>query len=255
MKWRGEKTNLKKSCLNGTCISTLSPIVTEIAGYCGLDFCRIENEHAWRQDESIENVMRAAYVGGIVPLIRIDRGNPYLIRKALEIGAGGVIIPHVNTGREVEEIVRAAKFPPKGDRGFSALCMSGKWGTESGLEWAKWSDQETMVMVMIEDYRALENLEEIMSTDGLDAVVFGPNDYAFSLGIPGQKSHPKVIDGLKKIIESAKKHGKVVKVSVGLPYEENARKFIEMGCQIIELDHDVTILKNVWKTTLAELRK
>ena len=94
--------------------------------------------------------MRAAYVGGIVPLLRIDRDNPYLVRKALEVGAGGIIIPHVNTAKEVEEIVQAAKFPPKGHRGYGGLCWSGKWGADAGPEWVRWSDEETLVLIMID---------------------------------------------------------------------------------------------------------
>ena len=257
MTWR--KNKLKEILARGevalgTCIYTFSPALVELAGHCGLDFCRIDNEHAWRQDESAEHLMRAAYVGGIVPLLRIDRDNPYLVRKALEVGAGGIIIPHVNTAREVEEVVQAAKFPPKGHRGYGGLCWSGKWGADAGPEWVRWSDEETMVLVMIEDYRALENLDAIMAVEGLDAVQFGPADFSFSIGVPGQTSHPKVIDALKKIVESARKHGKAVCFGVGYPWAENARKYIEMGCQLIEFGHDVTILQNIWKKTLAEVR-
>jgi 2-keto-3-deoxy-L-rhamnonate aldolase RhmA len=111
-----------------------------------------------------------------------------------------------------------------------------------------------MVLIMIEDYRALENLDAIMSVEGLDAVQFGPADFSFSIGVPGQTSHPKVIDALKKIIESARKHGKAVCFGVGYPWAENAQKFIEMGCQLIEFGHDVSILQNIWKKTLADVR-
>ncbi|MCX5906182.1 MAG: aldolase/citrate lyase family protein [Deltaproteobacteria bacterium] len=237
----------------GTCCYTFSPAVVELAGHCGLDFVRIDNEHAWRQDESVENLMRAAHVGGIVPILRIDRENPYLVRKALEVGAGGIIVPHVNTAQEVEEIVAAAKFPPKGDRGYGGLCWSGKWGADAGPEWVKWSDEETMVWVMIEDYRALDNLEAIFSVPGLDAVLFGPADYSFSVGVPTQTSHPKVMDGLKKTLEVATKHGIPVCIGVGFPWAENAKKYIDLGCRLIELGHDVTILQSMWKRTLSEI--
>ena len=237
----------------GTCCYTFSPAIVELAGHCGLDFIRIDNEHAWRQDESVEHLMRAAYVAGIVPILRIDRDDPYLVRKALEVGAGGIIVPHVNTAREVEEIVQAARFPPRGHRGYGGLCFSGKWGADAGPDWVKWSDQETMVWVMIEDWRALENLDAIFSVPGLDAVLFGPADYSFSAGVPGQTSHPKVMEGLERTLEAAKRHGKPVCIGVGSPWAENAKKFIDLGCQMIELGHDVTILQSVWKKTLADI--
>lgn len=239
----------------GSCIYSFSPALVELAGFCGLDFCRIDNEHAWRQDESVENMLRAAVISDVVALLRIDRDNPYLVRKALEAGAGGVIVPHINTKEEVLEVVRAAKFPPKGIRGYGGLSFSGGWGTAGGPEWIKWSDEETIVSIMIEDYKALENIEEIMSVDGLDLVLFGPSDYSVSLGLPGQSKHPKVMEGLKKTVEAAERNGKYVAVGVGHPWVENAKRFIEMGCRLIEIGHDVTILRTMWSSLKEEIGK
>ncbi len=106
---------------------SFSPAIMEVAGFTGLDFCRIDNEHAWRQDEGAENVIRAALLSGICPLLRVDRDNPYLVRKALEAGAGGVIVPHVHDRKDAERIVQAAKFPPsaRGGTAGSAFPASG----------------------------------------------------------------------------------------------------------------------------------
>ena len=152
-----EKINSGEIAL-GTCLYSFSPGLIELAGFCGLDFCRVDNEHAWRQDESAENLMRGATLAGIVPLLRIDRDDPYLVRKALEIGAGGVIVPHVCSRKDVEEIVQAAKFPPEGKRGYGGLCFSGKWGVDAGEEWMRWSNEETLVIPMIEDVKALGSI-------------------------------------------------------------------------------------------------
>src|SRR4030066_1585280 len=125
-KIRGGETAL------GTALYSFSPALIELAGSIGLDFCRIDNEHAWRQDESAENMIRGALLAGIVPLLRVDRDNPYLVRKAREGGAGGVIVPHVHDQKDAEEIVQAAKFPPFGKRGYGGLCLSGQWGVNGG---------------------------------------------------------------------------------------------------------------------------
>ena len=257
MKW--EKNKLRKTLEEGkialgTCFYSYSPALVEVAGYCGLDFCRIEAEHVWRQDENFEHMMRAAVISGVVPLARVDK-NPFLIRKALEAGAAGVIVPHVLNGAEAIEIVKAAKFPPQGNRGFSNLCFSGRWGTSSGIEWIKWSDEETMVGVVIEDYCAVENINEIMSVKGLDFVMFGPADYSISLGIPLQTTHPKVMEGLKKTVHAAEEHGKYVMIGVGFPWVENVKKFIKIGCRLIEIGHDITILASVWKMLKEEILK
>jgi 4-hydroxy-2-oxoheptanedioate aldolase len=239
----------------GTAIYSFSPAIVELAGFCGLDFCRIDNEHAWRQDESAENLLRAAQLSGIVPLLRVDRDDPYLVRKALEAGAGGVIVPHVNTQKEVIDIVKAAKFPPLGKRGYGGLCLSGQWGVNAGVEWMEWSNQETLVIPMIEDPAAIPNLDAIMSTEGLDAVFFGPADFSISAGVPLQTGHPTVISALMKTVEVADKYGKFVIYGAGFPQWETVNKVKELGVKAIELGHDVTVLRAVWGRTIQALKQ
>jgi 4-hydroxy-2-oxoheptanedioate aldolase len=238
----------------GTCVYSNSPIMVELAGFCGMDFCRIDNEHSWRRDESAENIMRAAEISGTVPILRIDN-DPDIIRKALEIGAGGILIPHINKAEEVEDIVKAAKFPPIGERGMGSLCFSAKWGTGNSIQWMQWSNKETLVGVMIEDEKAIPNLDGIMSVEGLDFILFGPSDYSVSIGLPGQTKHPKVMDALGKTIESADDHGRYVIKGIGKPYLDNAQELIEMGIHGIEVGHDVSILRGFWREKEEEIRK
>ena len=239
----------------GSCICSFSPSLVELAGFCGLDFCRIDNEHAWRQDESLDNMMRAAVVGDIAALPRIDKGNPYLIRKVYEIGASGFIIPDIQSSEEVKEIIQAAKFPPDGNRGYSGNCFSAGYGTHAGEEWIKWSNKELLIGVMIEDQEAIKDIDHIMALKGLDFVLFGPADYSLSIGLSApNKNHPKVQDALKRTIEAAKKNNKYVMIGVGFPWEEEAQKYIDLGCQMIEIGHDYSILKTVWKNTLTKFK-
>jgi 4-hydroxy-2-oxoheptanedioate aldolase len=193
----------------GSCIYSNSPALVELMGYCGLDFCRIDNEHSWRRDESAENMVRAAMISGIVPLLRIDHDKD-VIRKALEIGAGGILIPHIISPDEVESIVRAAKFPPTGERGIGTLCFSGRWGTVNAKEWIQWSDEEQLVGVMIEDIRAMGNIDEIMAVKGLDYVLFGASDFSVSLGHPGESGHKMVMEALRETIAAADSNSKWV---------------------------------------------
>lgn len=239
----------------GTALYSFSPALIELAGYTGLDFCRIDNEHAWRQDESAENMIRGALLSGICPLLRIDRDNPYLVRKALEAGAGGVIVPHVHDRKDAEEIVQAAKFPPFGKRGYGGLCLSGQWGVNGGTEWMAWSNAETLVIPMIEDIAVIPHLDAILATEGVDAVLFGPADFSVSAGVPLQTGHEKVMSGLKKTVEAADKHGKfVIWPGAGFPQWETVLKAKELGVQAIELGHDVTILRAVWAKAIQALK-
>lgn len=240
----------------GTAMYSFSPAIMEVAGYTGLDFCRIDNEHAWRQDESAENVIRAALLSGICPLLRVDRDNPYLVRKALEAGAGGVIVPHVHDQKDAEAIVAAAKFPPFGKRGYGGLCLSGQWGVNGGTEWMEWSNAETLVIPMIEDISAMDHIDAIAATEGVDALFFGPADFSVSLGIPLQTGNEKVIGNLRKVIEAADKYGKfVIYPGAGFPQWETVLKCRELGVKAIELGHDVTILKAVWAKAIQAMKQ
>ncbi len=240
----------------GSCLYSFSPNIMEIAGYCGLDFCRIDNEHAWRQDDMLEHLIRAADKSSILPIVRVDKDNPYLIRKVLEIGAGGFIVPDIRDKDEVEKIVKAAKFPPKGERGFSSLCYSGNYGIGSASQWVEWSNKNTLVGVMIETPEAIENIEKIMSVDGLDFILFGPADYSIRIGLDEpNKNHPKVVEAITRTAEIAKKYEKYAMIGVGYPWEEEAEKYIKIGFNMIELGHDYTVLSTIWKKMVESIKK
>jgi len=240
----------------GACICSFSPAIVEVAGFSGLVWCRIDNEHAWRQDESAEQVMRAAWNSGVAPILRVDKESPQMTRKALEIGAAGVIVPHVRSGKEAENIVKEAKFPPMGHRGYSNLCLSGGWGVggaEDGLAWMEWSNRETLVIPMVEEPEAVDNIDEIVSVDGVDGVFFGAADYSVSAGVPLQAMHPKVQGALAKTVEAARARGKFVIFIAKYPWWEDARRLISLGIQAIEIGHDVSILGTIWKKSIQEI--
>ncbi|MBT8346199.1 MAG: hypothetical protein KJO28_07830 [Desulfofustis sp.] len=238
----------------GSCLYSFSPALIELAGFCGLDFCRIDNEHAWRQDQSTEDVLRGGLLGGLVPLLRVDRDNPYLIRKALEAGAGGVIIPHAKGKADVQRMVEAAKFHPLGKRGYGGLCLSGKWGVDAGEEWMDWSNREQLVIPMVEDVGALEEIDEIMATKGVDGIFFGPADFSISAGVPLKIWHEKVVGAVKTIVETADKYGKFVIYPIGFPQWEQVERVKELGVHAVELGHDVSILKSVWQKSIGSFR-
>ena len=239
--------------VTGSVIYTWSPNVMEAAGLGGLDFMRIDNEHAWRQDNSAEHLMRAAVIADVVPIMRVDRDNPYLIRKALEIGAGGIIVPDVNTPEGAEAVVKASKFPPRGIRGYSGNCWSGGWGSKAGAEWVQWSDTEPMIGVMIENVKAMDCIDEIVAVDGIDFVLFGPADYSMSLGLrKPAKNDERVQAALKKTITATRKAGKHVMFNPGIDTDE-IQKYVEMGITMLELSNDLGILRSVWAKTSKAL--
>lgn len=230
-------------CVLGSAIYSYSPNVVEAAGYTGIDFLRIDTEHAWRQDDSLDHMIRAALIADVVPIVRVDRDDPYLIRKALELGAGGIVVPHATTVKDVEDVVRASKFPPKGIRGYAGLTLAAGWGSRSGAEYKKWSDTEPMIGVMIESVSAMKCIDEMLAVEGLDFVLFGPGDYSMSLGLDApQKDHPDVQEGLRRTCEAAQKAGKHVMFGVGLN-DEAIEKYVGIGVTMLEFPHDLKLVR------------
>jgi 4-hydroxy-2-oxoheptanedioate aldolase len=257
MKCKPNKARAKLAAgqlVTGSAVFSWSPNVMEVAGYAGLDFMRIDNEHAWRQDSSLEHLIRAAVVADVVPIVRIDKDNPYLVRKALEVGAGGIIVPNISTPGEAEAVVRAAKFPPRGERGFSNNCFSGGWGAAGAAEWVEWSDTEPMIGVMVETVEAVECIDEIMAVDGLDFALFGPSDYSMALGLRRPaKNDERVQHALLKTTAAARRAGKHVMYGCGTGAED-VRQAVEAGVTMLELSNDLAILGAVWRKSAGAVQ-
>jgi len=239
----------------GTCIDSFSPAVVEIAGYSGLDFCRVDTEYSWRRDESLEHMMRAAALSGITPMVRVEKGSPYLISKAFQIGAGAILVSDIANYQEALDMVKASKFAPKGHRGMSSFSFSGGWGTRGGEDFADWSDTQLMVGIMVENEQVVAQLDKIFAIEGLDYAFFGPSDYSMSLGLRStKKNHPKVQEAIKKTCEAANKHKKFVGIGIGEPWVEEAKKYIDMGCRFIEVGHELAILRGVLSSAASGIR-
>ncbi len=258
MEWTNKlkRTLDKGDVALGTAVFSNNPTIVEVAGYSGLEFIRIDNEYSWRRDESMEHMIRAAYVAGITPILRVDKGDHYLINKALASGAGGVLVPDITAKEEAQQLIRAAKYPPKGGRGYNSFCFSGQWGAMGVEDWLHWNEHEILVGIMIENEQIISQLDSVLSMEGIDFVLFGPADYSMSIGLGGpQKNHPKVQDGIKKTVEMAAKYGKPVAIGIGQPWEEEARKYIDLGCRMLEIGNDVSVLRSVWKAVSTTIRK
>lgn len=200
-----EKLDSSKFML-GTWSQSASPEMLEIIGYGGFDFTIIDTEHGYFGLETAENLVRTAEAAGISPIIRVAINEPHLIMKALDIGAEGVIVPQVTTREEAEKAISASLYHPDGTRGACPCIRTGKHFIS---EWDRHSvkaNHEVIVMVIIEGKKGMENVAEIISTEGLSAVMIGPFDLSVSLGVGGQLDHPLVIDFMKKVIDLCKKH-------------------------------------------------
>jgi len=181
------KEKMKKGPVYGVAIFTGAACAVEAVGNLGYDFVFLDLEHTpLDAGAGMEKLIMAALRTGVSPLVRTADDDEVVLRKLVEMGAEGVIVPHTRTAADVERIVRAVKFPPLGRRGADSNVRAAGFGGP-GFSWEAYiagQNAGTMVIPMDEDFEFTENIEAIMASPCVDAVNFGPLDYALSVGVP-----------------------------------------------------------------------
>ncbi|QIE48025.1 hypothetical protein G5B38_20645 (plasmid) [Pseudohalocynthiibacter aestuariivivens] len=187
-----------------------SPNVVEIAGEIGFDFTMLDTEHSEFDMEHMATLIRAADSFDISPVVRVQELDEYLIMKALDRGADGVIVPRINSAEQAQRAVSASEFPPIGVRGMCPDVRATRYRTEDWLEYARNIQDHVSVIPLIEDNKAVENIEDIVQVDGINAVLFGPGDFAVSIGAVQKGFSDEIMnatrDALRKVCAAAAKY-------------------------------------------------
>ena len=194
------------------------PAFVESAGHAGYDFVLLDMEHGTTTFETLPHLIRAANVAGVCPVVRVPRGSDIWIDQALDVGAGGVMIPQIDTAEQARAAVSAAKFSPVGTRAVPGSEYFSK-------------AQDTVVILQAEGKKAVENLDEILDVPGIDVVFVGPYDLSSSLGHVGEIDHPEVVECIKGII--AKANAKGVKIGCFADTVEGGMKWRDLGVKFI----------------------
>ena len=214
----------------GPFMITSDAAFVETAGYAGYDFVLLDMEHGPGTFENLQNLIRAANTAGVCPVVRVPRGTDIWIDKALDVGAGAVLVPQVDTAEQAREIVRAAKFSPIGMRGTCRFVRSAAYGAVPGSQYFSQA-QDTAVIIQAEGKKAVENLDEILDVPGIDVIFVGPYDLSSSLGHVGEIDHPEVTECIKNII--AKAAAKGVKIGCFADTVEGGKKWRDLGVKFI----------------------
>ncbi len=242
----------------GVAVMSRSPILVEILGYTGFDFLFIDTEHVpIGSDMTLENLIRAAEASNIVPIVRVKENGEHYIRNALEAGAQGVVIPHVATKEDAEKAVKYARFPLRGIRGADPTVRSARYRS-ANFNWGEFirkSNEEAMVIPLLEDKEFLPNLEAILSVDGIDALSFGPTDYALSCGLDllYDYNHPKLVEAFDAIIEGAKRKGLPVLSTVNPPTVEQSNKLKERGVRFQIFGVDIALISATFHALMQDV--
>lgn len=241
-----------KAITIGSWMSLGSAAIAEIMAKAGFDWLVIDMEHSATSTDKCEEVIRVIDLCGITPLVRTGANNPLLIKRAMDAGASGVIVPMVNSREDAEKAVSAVKYPPHGTRGVGLSRAQG-YGS-SFNEYKKWVEDESIVIVQIEHIRAIENLELILTVEGIDAFIIGPYDLSGSLGIPGNFEDERMIKALEEVRRVADK----INISTGYHVvelqPELVRKKIKEGYTFLAYGVDFLFIGENCRRDLMEIR-
>jgi len=228
------------------------PAVVEVYGHAGFDFVIIDMEHGPLCPEKAQDLVRAAELTGITPIIRVTANDPGQIARALDIGAQGVQVPHISSKAEAEKAVQAAKFAPQGERGVCRFVRAASYSASDRFMYFEKANRETMVIAMVEGLEGVHNIQEIISTPGIDVLFVGPYDLSQSLGLTGQTDHPAVEAKLKAVIAAAKQSG--IAVGSFVDTVELAAEYRRLGIQYISYSVDVGLIYEWSVSLLQDLR-
>jgi 4-hydroxy-2-oxoheptanedioate aldolase len=215
-----------------------SSFSAEVMAHAGWDSLTIDMQHGPVDYESLVPMLQAISTTDTVPVVRVLWNDPGLIMRALDAGCYAVICPMINTREEAEAFVGACRYPPEGYRSFGPYRAT----LYGGQDYTEHANDTVVTMAMIETQEALDNLEEIIGVQGLDAVFVGPSDLGQNLGYgPGtDREEPEVLEAIERILAAAREHGLTAGIFTGSP--AYASRMVEKGFRFVTISSDARLM-------------
>lgn len=241
--------------LIGSWINSGSPIVAELMAAAGFDFLCVDVEHSAVDLPQTQQLFQAIHSGNpsCETMVRLHGIDYSFVKRYLDAGARGIIAPLVRTPEEAATIVEAAKYPPQGNRGVG-FCRANQYGLNLQKEFDRANDVN-LVAVQIEHIDAVNNIDQIVSVPGVDAVFIGPYDLSASMGITAQFDHPDYIAARDRILESCMRHNIVPGIHVVAPDPDQVRARAAEGYRLIAYSLDITMLTTACSAGLQIIRE
>lgn len=225
--------------LAGMWVSTASAVSAEICAGSGMDWLLIDMEHGPNTLSTVLTQLQVIEAYAVPTIVRVPFGDPVIIKQVLDLGAQNLLVPMVASADEARAVVPATRYPPEGVRGVgSALARSGRWGRVD--RYVEEAAAHVSLIVQVESTDAVAAAGEIAATDGVDGVLVGPADLAASMGLPGQQTHPEVVDAVRRVFAAVHDAGKRVGVNAFAAAAADA--YLDAGADFICVGADVTLL-------------
>jgi 2-keto-3-deoxy-L-rhamnonate aldolase RhmA len=237
-------------CLGAT-VTIYSPAMAEILSRVGLDWLWIDTEHTALSLEEVSVILQATNGTDVSTVIRVPWNDKTLIKRAIDTGPDGILVPMINTAADTEAVVRAMKYPPVGERG-AGLGRAQGYGLSMG-EYMATANDEVMFIAQIEHVEAIANIDEIVEVEGLDSVMVGALDLSGSMGKLGQTDDPEVEEAVQKVLAACKRVGLPCGIVALGPEATNKR--IGEGFTSIITGIDVLWIHGAARAGLAEIQR
>ena len=233
-------------------VSYAHPSITETFARAEFDFMFIDMEHSTISIEQGQRIIAASQSEGVPCIPRpVSHSNDYL-KPLLESGADGLLIQMVETSEQVQALIRDVKYPPLGRRTYG-VNRAQAYGFDFEEYIHNWNETSTF-MIQIESIKGVENIDQLLSFDEVDGVMVGPLDIAGSLGVPGQPTHPLVIEASRKVIAACERHGKSCGTQVADATPDSVQALFELGHNYAILGSDLFVLWK-WAAQMQEMMK
>jgi 2-dehydro-3-deoxyglucarate aldolase len=236
----------------GSWITLGHSAIGEIMARAGFDWLVIDMEHSVIELSEAQQMIQAIDAAGVPAIVRLTSNDINLIKRVMDAGAHGIMVPNVNSREDAERAVAATYYSPRGNRGVGLARAQG-YGT-SCQGYRKWLDENAVVIVMIEHIDGVNVVDEILAVDGVDGYMIGPYDLSSSLGVPGNFEDPHVVGAIKRIREAGEKAGKAGGIHVVDPDLEAIEQRIGEGFSFIGYGMDVRILDVISRDHLGKIK-
>lgn len=238
-----------RDLLLGTMVTLTTPSTAEILAELGYDWLFIDGEHGPLETGEILSILQAVS-HKIACVVRVPAASEVAIKKVLDVGAHGVIVPMVNTPEQAADVVKFSRYAPQGIRGVG-LARAHGYGLNF-QEYVTTANDTISVIVQTEHIESVENIEKIVQVAGIDAIQLGPYDLAASMGKMGQVNDPEVVAAIDHVIATCQK----AEIPIGWfgVTAEAVKPYIDRGCTLITAGVDTTLLASAAKKMLNSLR-
>jgi 2-keto-3-deoxy-L-rhamnonate aldolase RhmA len=251
------KSNLKEKLQNqeltiGSWITLAHPAVAEIMSNAGFDWLTIDLEHSVISLREMEELVRIIDLSGVTPLVRLTSNDSNQIKRVMDAGSHGIIVPMVKTAEEAKNAIDAVRYPVRGKRGIGLARAQGYGVTFN--DYLKWQEERSIVIVQIEHIDAVNNIEEILSVEGVDGYIIGPYDLSGSMGIPGEFNHKNLLNAMEHVSKVSKKLKKPGGIHIVEPDRDDLKSKIDNGQKFIAYSVDIRMLDASARNGIEKIR-